>query len=168
MFTFLMAGGLFPVQQFDRLIDWTTHPDPELSIFMQVLLPIHTSFTVDEGMSAEDSEVTLDLGDVGEVARVYLNGNEVGTSIFPPHHFSLRNLLRAGENFISIDVANTWLNQLVGEADKPLHEQRTQSNVGSTDGKRHWSNYASQPAGLLGPVTIRAQRTINYSRTYHP
>ncbi|MEM9833662.1 MAG: glycosyl hydrolase [Bacteroidota bacterium] len=149
--------GFKPVQKFDSLLDWTTHPDPELSIFSGTAT-YHTSFIVESNLLAENTEVSLDLGKVGEVARVYLNGQEVGTTVFSPHRFSLEGLLREGENFLSVDVTNTWLNQLIGEAGKPLEEQRTQSNVGSPDGKREWSSYPSQPSGLLGPVTIRARQ----------
>ncbi len=149
--------GFKPIQSFDRLIDWTTHPDPELSIFSGTAT-YHTSFTVDSSMLVGDANVSLDLGKVGKVARVYLNGQEIGTSVFPPHKFSVHGLLRKGENFVSVDVTNTWLNQLIGEASKPLAEQRTQSNLGSSDGKREWSGYAPQPSGLLGPVTIRVRK----------
>ena len=154
--------GFTPIQSFDRLIDWTAHADPELSIFSGTAT-YHTSFTADSNMLAGDADISLDLGKVGEVARVYLNGQEIGTSVFPPHKFSVHGLLREGENFVSIDVTNTWLNQLIGEAGKPLAEQRTQSNVGSSDGSRHWSNYAPQPSGLLGPVTIRARQIHSLS-----
>jgi len=150
--------GFKPIQKFDSLVDWTVHSDPELSIFSGTAT-YHTSFTVDGKLLTEDTDVSLDLGLVGEVARVYLNGQEIGTSVFPPHRLSLKNLLREGENFLSIDVTNTWLNQLIGEADKPLNKQRTQSNVGNSDGGRHWSNYIPQPAGLLGPVTIQARQS---------
>jgi hypothetical protein len=149
--------GFKPIQTFDSLIDWATHPDPELSIFSGTAT-YHASFNVDSTWLTEDADVSLNLGEVGEVARVYLNGHEIGTSVFPPHQLSVIGLLREGKNFLSIDITNTWLNQLIGDANKPLSEQRTQSNVGSSDGERPWSNYDPQASGLIGPVTIHVRR----------
>jgi hypothetical protein len=114
----------------------------------------------------------LDLGRVEQVARVYLNGEEVGTRVFPPYRFELDGLIREGNNYLVIDIANTWQNQLVGEADKPLAEQRTSSNLGymrepnanidksrpeTKDERfsRPWRDLPLQASGLLGPVTLQ-------------
>ncbi|MCB0630109.1 MAG: glycosyl hydrolase [Saprospiraceae bacterium] len=159
--------GFTPLQTFDNLIDWTQHPDKELAIFSGTAT-YRTSFTVND--PAE--KYVLDLGHVGEVARVYLNGVEVGTRVFPPYRFELEELIRKGRNYLVIDVANTWQNQLVGEADKPLAEQRTSSNLGymrepnanidksRTETKderfsRPWRDLPLQASGLMGPVTLQ-------------
>jgi hypothetical protein len=94
---------------------------------------------------------------VGEIARVFLNGQEVGTSVFPPHVFNTDGLLKEGTNYLVVDIANTWLNQLIGEKDKPFDQQRTRSNVGSGSRDkplRPWSNYKPSPSGLMGPVQL--------------
>jgi len=56
-----------------------------------------------------------------------------------------------------IDVANTWLNQLIADSKKPADRQRTGSNL-SEGGKQPWQNYSPQPSGLMGPVKIRAEK----------
>lgn len=48
----------------------------------------------------------LDLGQVGEVAEVYLNGKHVGTRINAPYKFSLRDALSQGENKLKIIVTS--------------------------------------------------------------
>lgn len=148
--------GFEPIQQFEELIDWTSHSDPELAIFSGTGT-YQTTFTIEPGFLTENGHFTLDLGAVGEVASVYLNGHEVGTRVFPPYHFELQDLLRAGENTLSIDVTNSWLNQLIGEAKKPLDQQRTRSNLGGGQKdptNRPWRDYRPQAAGLMGPVRV--------------
>lgn len=148
--------GFEPVQKFDSLVDWTSHEDEELSIFSG-MATYQTSFRMTSARLADKHTWYLDLGAVGEVARVYLNGQEVGTSVFPPHIFSVDSLLLEGPNNLVIDVANTWLNQLVGEKDKPFAKQRTRSNVGSgtrENMSRPWEDYPALPSGLMGPVQL--------------
>jgi hypothetical protein len=154
--------GFEPVQQFDHLLDWTLHADKELSIFSGTATYKGTFMIDGDSFNAEKCWM-LDLGQVGEVASVYLNGHELGTSVFPPYDFNISSLLKAGENYLVIEVANTWLNQLIGEKDKPFDEQRTRSNLGRggrDEGRRPWSNYALQPSGLIGPVRILQREKI--------
>lgn len=145
--------GFDPIQEFEQLIDWRDHPNKELSIFSGVAT-YNASFTLEKGTLDQTSNYILNLGQVGEVAKVYLNGREVGTRVFPPYQFEVQDMLREGKNNISIEVATTWLNQLIGEAAKPMDQQRTRSNLKTGD-NRPWSNYSPSPAGLIGPVSLQ-------------
>jgi hypothetical protein len=148
--------GFEPIRKFDRLSDWTSHKDKELSIFSGIAT-YKTTFLMEKDDLDENRSSVLDLGLVGEVAKVYLNGKNVGSSVFPPHVFNIDGLLREGENNLVVDVANTWLNQLIGEKNKPYDHQRTRSNVGrGTRDKpvRHWNGYDPIPSGLIGPVRL--------------
>jgi hypothetical protein len=113
--------GFDPIQKFDSLTDWTRHPDKELSIFSGIATYKKTFRIAPEdlgkdlsgiqaddlgkdlpGIQADDlgknRSWILDLGQVGEVVRVYLNGQEVITRVFPPYKIDIGNFLRAGEN----------------------------------------------------------------------
>jgi hypothetical protein len=154
--------GFNPIQKFDSLLDWTRHPDTELSIFSGIATYKKT-FNIKADDLGKNRSWTLDLGRVGEIVRVYLNGQEVITSVFPPYLIDIGNFLRAGENHLVIEVANTWLNQLIGEKDKPFDEQRTRSNVGrgsKEDPRRLWEDYEPQPSGLIGPARIIQKEKI--------
>jgi hypothetical protein len=99
--------------------------------------------------------VSLDLGEVREVARVYLNGQEAGLSSFAPHVLEVTELLRPGENSLLIEVANTWLNRLIADDALPEGQRKTQTNLtGPAAGKR-WRDAQPKPSGLLGPVRLR-------------
>lgn len=53
-----------------------------------------------------DIYTVIDLGEVGEVATVYLNGINVGTRINPPYKFSIKDALKEGENSLEIIVTS--------------------------------------------------------------
>ncbi|UZR98869.1 glycosyl hydrolase [Chondrinema litorale] len=152
---FPAGWGFNPIQKFERLIDWTQHKDPELKIFSGKAV---YKTTFEFGDLSSNENYYIDLGKVGEVAQVYLNGKEVGISIYPPHKLNINNQLKRGTNHLVVEVANTWLNQLIGESSRPLEEQRTRSNLGTANGGRPWSNYQPLPSGLIGPVKIEAEK----------
>lgn len=93
-----------------------------------------TSVTVD-GELAQKTGVVLDLGEVYELARVFVNGKQAGLRIAPPYRFSISGLLDPGENRLSIEVTNTLVRL------PPTPEP--------------FSRYvALEPCGLLGPVHL--------------
>ena len=92
------------------------------------------SFTVN--VDAVPAGVTLDLGRVGQTARVTVNGSDAGIRIVPPYTYPVADLLTAGENTVTVEVANT----LVGKV---------------RDG---FSYHMVIPAsGLLGPVRLLSE-----------
>jgi hypothetical protein len=89
----------------------------------------------------------LDIGVVKEMARVQLNGQDLGVAWCPPWRVSVpAGLLKASANQLVITVANTWNNRLCVDAALPANERLTHCRVGGN---------GLQSAGLLGPVTLR-------------
>jgi hypothetical protein len=148
----------------DSLVDWTNSSIPGLRHFSGIAT-YRTSFKVEDQILKRFNSCKLDMGKIGEVARVYLNGEEVGISIFPPHRLDILPLIKAGENHLVIEVANTWLNRLIGDLELPLDQQYTRSNVayGPDPKNRPWSEYELSASGLIGPVILRFDNsyTIN-------
>jgi hypothetical protein len=54
----------------------------------------------------DPASVALDLGEVGEIAELFINGKPAGVRIAPPYRWDLGELARRGENRIEIDVTN--------------------------------------------------------------
>ena len=54
--------------------------------------------------TTKDGYTVLDLGQVGEVAEVWLNGSYLGARICPPYKFSMKNHLVKGQNRLEIKV----------------------------------------------------------------
>ena len=80
----------------------------------------------------------LDLGRVGQTARLWVNGHDAGVRITAPYAFPVGHLLTEGENTVTVEVANT----LVGKV---------------RDGFSY--HMALTPSGLLGPVRLMQDQT---------
>ncbi len=154
---FPYGWGVKPIQQFDSLMDWTQSSIPGLNYFSGTAR-YRTSFDMEEKFMDPEIRYLLYLGKVGDVARIYLNGKEAGISIFPPHEIDVTGFLNPGENHLVVEVANTWLNRLIGDLELPLDQQYTRSNVatGNDPKKRPWSQYTLPPSGLMGPVVLKS------------
>lgn len=73
----------------------------------------------------------LDLGEVGETAKVTLNGVDCGTRIAPPYAFDIQHAVKNGENLLEIEVINN-----------PAYYERDAFSI-----------FMKLPAsGILGPV----------------
>lgn len=135
--------------------EWTasTSPNPEYAAFVPQplirglgnisvpsVLPefsgtVRYETTVELDRDVQDSGgVKLDLGDVYELAEVWINGNRAGTRICPPYVTDIKEWLVAGTNSIRVDVTNTLAKQLGNNLlDRSMPQE---------------------PSGLLGPVRL--------------
>jgi hypothetical protein len=92
----------------------------------------------------------LDLGNVEVIARVRLNGKLVGTRWTTPYRLEITDFVKDGELVLQIEVANLWVNRLIGDTNLPEEKRITWStwkNVYKPDAKL-------LPSGLIGPVKI--------------
>ncbi|MBQ3133857.1 MAG: hypothetical protein IJC17_06270 [Clostridia bacterium] len=62
--------------------------------------------------SATGGQLTLDLGDVREIAEVIVNGTAVDTLLWKPYRLNIGGYTVMGENTLSIKVSNTPANAL--------------------------------------------------------
>lgn len=92
--------------------------------------------------------VFLNLGDVGDVAEVYVNGEHTGTAWFPPFRVDVTDALAVGDNQLEVRVANLWVNRLVGD------KQAGAEAVTFTAAPTYLPDAPLRPAGLLGPVRL--------------
>jgi len=144
-----------PLQHFEDLKDWTTFEEPDLKHFSGVATYRNT-FIVEQHPKVDEFQWILDLGEVGAVASVYLNGAWLGDSMFPNHRLDISSALVEGENYLVVEVANTWRNRLILDTHLPAELQLTRSNLANSSDPqdRPWKNYSLQTSGLMGPVKI--------------
>ena len=140
---------------FDKLVLWNEHSNPMIRHFSGVAT-YRTKFNI----QPQGREV-LELGRVESVARVIVNGKNLGELWTEPYEIDITSALVAGENTLELQVANTWRNALIGA------EQFTKNPpVESADYIKPWTssktglkaNTPLQPSGLLGPVQVRLEK----------
>jgi hypothetical protein len=132
-----------------RLASWPTFEDPDVKFFSGTAT-YATRVTVPASHLARDRRVLLDLGDVQNIARVRVNGRDLGVLWKEPFVVEATPALRAGENVLEVEVSNTWRNRLVGDSGNPPAE-RVSWVLGNVSLA---SSTPLLPAGLLGPVRI--------------
>jgi hypothetical protein len=155
---FPLGWGAPPRTSFDSLRSWTEDEDPGIRSFSGIAT-YAKQFHLGEELLRDSPRIELDLGEVCEVARVFLNGEEVGITSFAPHVLDITGQIRQGENSLTIEVANTWLNRLIADDALPQDQRLTHTNLdrGPKLGQR-WRDAEPPPSGLLGPVRLRFPR----------
>ena len=103
-------------------------------------------------------DVALDLGEVGEMARVRINGHDLGVVWWSPARIGIAGALRSGENTVEIEVANYWRNRLVGDR-QPGATQHTFAPIAPYD-----ETTTLRLSGLIGPVTLEKMGSESSAR----
>jgi hypothetical protein len=136
---------------FDGLSDWTDHKDDGVKHYSGIA-SYSNIFDLPEGFDINEGEIIIDLGSVKNLARVVLNGQEVGTLWTYPWKLNITDKLVEKNNRLVIEVANLWVNRLVG--DEKL-KQEGKKGYTFTTYNHYDANSPLEPSGLLGPVTIK-------------
>jgi hypothetical protein len=158
--SFESGRGAPPSATFDKLISWPDHADPGIRYFSGTA-KYRMKFDAPAGWKRAGRVVSLDLGQVKNIAHVRLNGVDVGVAWKPPYRVEVTRALREGANEIEIEVTNLWPNRLIGDEFLPAAEHITSTNI-----HKFTKNSPLLPSGLLGPVRIVAgeRRAINLVR----
>jgi hypothetical protein len=90
----------------------------------------------------------LDLGRVGDVAEVRVNGTMVGTVWKAPFTLDIGAATKSGSNTIEVRVANLWVNRLIGD------QQPGATKVAFVTIPTYRVDAPLRPSGLIGPVTL--------------
>ena len=69
-----------------------------------------------------DRRILAAFGDVGDIARVMVNGVDCGITWTAPFEADITGALRPGLNAVVVEVANAWMNRLIAEARHPTGE----------------------------------------------
>ena len=129
----------------DTLCDWTVSDDPRIRYFSGTAR-YETAFEVENTGSGS---VCVDLGKVMVMGRVFLNGVCAGGTWTPPYRVDVSGLIREGRNVLEIEVANNWMNRLIGDQRLPPEQRKTWTSVNP------WTASSElQSSGLLGPVVV--------------
>ncbi|MCO6026602.1 glycoside hydrolase family 2 [Prevotella cerevisiae] len=142
-------GGPTEAITFDSLSDWINNKDERIRYFSGEATYM-TSFEMNQ-LSA--SETYLDLGRVMVMAKVRLNGHDVGGVWTCPYRVNITKYLKKGRNELEVMVVNDWMNRLIRDKALPEKERITWQTHSELK-----SDTPLQSSGLLGPVEIRSYR----------
>jgi alpha-L-rhamnosidase len=90
----------------------------------------------------------IDLGKVGDVAEVLVNGQMAGTVWLAPNRVDIGKLVKEGANTLEVRVANLWVNRLIGD------KQPGAEKITFTAAPTYTADAPLRPSGLIGPVTL--------------
>jgi hypothetical protein len=130
---------------FDKLEDWTKRAEPGIRYYSGIATYRQTFDVPDLTAGAR---LCLDLGKVQSMARIHLNGKDLGVVWCAPWQVEITGAVQAHGNRLEIAVVNLWRNRLVGDAALPAEQRFTTSNLD----RQIRADTPLQPSGLLGPV----------------
>ena len=155
----------------DRLIPLQDCPEEGVKYFSGTAT-YKTGFKLDK-KELKGKRLSLDLGQVYVIARVRLNGKDLGVLWKAPYRVDVTDALIAGTNELEIEVANLWTNRLIGDAQTPdIYPRSGMDNTAvpdwylrgepkPDDGKTVFTvSYFYRPdeplydSGLVGPVLL--------------
>jgi len=130
-----------------ELMDWTKS-DNDLLKYYSGNANYTTTFNYKK--QADAKAVYTDLGKVGVMATVTLNGKVAGTTWMAPYRLKITDAIKEGENTLEIKVVNVWRNRLTGDKLLPESERTTSVLIDNITPEEELIT-----SGLLGPVTIQ-------------
>jgi hypothetical protein len=170
-----------------QLGSWSEHDDPGIRYFSGTAVYRGELF-VPPAMLASDIAPILDLGQVEVMARVRINGHDLGILWKAPFLADATGVLKAGRNQLEIEVTNLWPNRLIGDEQLPPDAEWVSADFNGIAGFGEkllrwpdwllkgqqsptgrytfatWKLWTAKnkllPSGLLGPVTLRARRQV--------
>jgi hypothetical protein len=131
----------------EQLACWTASADAGVKYFSGTA-SYETSLIAPESPTGK---LWLDLGDLKDVAEVFLNGKSVGVVWTPPYRVPVDGILKPGKNHLKVDVSNLWANRILGDQTMPEGGTYTRTNM---SGSLRESPKAPLPSGLFGPVRL--------------
>jgi hypothetical protein len=150
--------------EFEKLIAWDKHPDDDIKHFSGTATYRKTFELTKEQVK---KSIRLCLGEVKCIAEVRLNGKDFGVVWTDPWSVELNGAVKAGKNELEIEVTNTWVNRLIGDAGLPENKRITKTNVRflPEPAKRSFQGFSPKdplmPSGLIGPVRLEfGQRSL--------
>lgn len=134
---------------FDHLMSYTESVDPSIRYYAGTVT-YRNAFSLKKRKLKGTKTWEIDLGEVKNLARVKVNGHDLGVVWKAPFQVEVpAEYLHAGTNDLEVKVINLWPNRIIGDL--------------QPDAVRKWTYTASNwytadspllPSGLLGPVTV--------------
>lgn len=149
---------------FDKLTDWSQHADPGIKYYSGMAV-YQQKFDMPQ---TNQAHVYMNLGKVKNMARVWLNGKDMGIVWTNPWQVEITDAVKEKDNELKIEVINLWPNRLIGDEQLPddgiqngqwpewlLKKEPRKSGRYTFATHRHYTKDSPLlESGLLGPVQI--------------
>ncbi len=154
---------------FDQLEDWIDRPEEGIKHYSGKATYYKT---FDCAQAGKGDKLFLNLGKVNNMARVNLNGKDLGIIWTTPLEVEITDAVQKKNNHLEIEVVNLWGNRLIGDEayeDDGIvdgqwpewvlkDEERPSKRYTFTTWKHYTKDSPLQSSGLLGPITIITQK----------
>lgn len=144
--------------EFPSLASWSDNQDDGIKYFSGTATYTKSVIVPPNAVSA-GARILLDLGVVGDMADVSVNGKPVGFVWAPPYRVDVTSALKTGENQVEVKVTNQWTNRIAGDRAAPADKKVLAQAAATGRGGFNFGG-AAQPlpkSGLIGPVTFVAE-----------
>jgi len=111
-------GGPAKVE-FEALTDWTLRPEDGIRHYSGIATYSKTFDLSEISGSLKQTKIFLDLGIVKNLARVRLNGKDLGVVWTSPWQVDITSAVKKKGNKLEIEIANLWANRLIGDESLP-------------------------------------------------
>ncbi|MGY2134288.1 glycosyl hydrolase [Hymenobacter sp. HD11105] len=131
-----------------HLASWTDSPEEGIKYFSGTAT-YHQTLQIKKSWLNDQHKLLLDLGRVGDLAEVTLNGQKLDLVWQAPYQAEVTRALKPGKNQLEIRVTNQWTNRLIGDK-LAGPEKKVLDTYMAPFGKP----YELGESGLLGPVRL--------------
>ena len=149
-----------------QLVSWSEVPDEGVRYFSGTATYFKTFDFKRTSTLSRGYKVYLNLGDLAEIAEVWLNDQSLGIVWAKPYQIDITDCVKTGKNDLKIEVANTWKNRLIGDAVTNANYTTTNLTRGNpnlprvnylthNEGKAPWGNSPLENQDYWGRLIYR-------------
>jgi hypothetical protein len=160
---------------FEELSDWSQNSDEGIKYYSGTAVYTKKFNIAAKSDSEHERRLFLDLGKVFNMARVKLNGKDLGVVWTARWQVEITKDLVIGENILEIEVANLWINRLIGDEMEPWDgisggkwpewllngKERPTTRYTFTTHRFYKKDDPLYESGLIGPVVIKYKALSN-------
>ncbi len=153
---------------FDSLYDWTMSNESDIKYYSGIA-EYRCSFSFSEGtFNKKKNRYFIHTEKINNIARIKVNGRVAGVLWTDPWELDITSLLKNKDNLLEIEVANLWINRLIGDEQEPWDgiegghwpawlengTPRPTNRITFTTHRFWKKDDPLVPSGLTGPVKI--------------
>jgi hypothetical protein len=124
---FIKSWGPEDPMIIEEFKSWTDFSDKRIRYYSGPA-EYSTTFSLEKVIQGE-KRFYLDLGNVQEIAEVWVNEEHAGVSWIAPFILDINEFVTEGENKLRVRVVNSWANRLIGDSYLSKEQRYTRTNV---------------------------------------